>query len=628
MSPYRRSLGIWLFISVVVLAFMLLHRSDDPRFLGRYSTSYAASLAVMLGFVLVAGGAFRWADRLPSLPHSRGFTAALVAVGLVGLALFWRFFGSWNVPAPALFRCYIAGVILVGLVLQVRRTAGEAASLPRWVYGAAMGLVLVSALGLTALYLGQVPPSRFFDEPWEINRSWTIYRTHSFGTFMYPLYPQAQNAIVSGLRSIAGYWMGLIGPGLEQARLFYLLVGGWLALPFLYLTARKLYGATAGLCALAIATFLPLMHTYARPDGTVAAAVAAALYCFFTARENGSRLRHYLTGLLAAAAFEGHPYGLAFTAAFGLVYLFEYGRRGLKEGRWSPDAALVSFIGGGITYGLFFAATRLLVIPGGLSNIGQIAERYQSETLISGRAGDTPVTRLINVNLEYYGGYFAIASPEVVMLVLGMAAAFFRRRTSDWYLLTIALLAFGLLLFLITHNAPYYFLFYMPFVALFGGALLAQISGELDARRVRWAGLMAAAAAGVLFIAHTVLVTSNAAEQSAEDFRQVGRAVAQLVPPDVTIAGWQAYYLGMPERERFVATENFYYDYLGTPDQWGVPKPEAVILTRGLDDNQPRIYNYLQEMKLRPAYCFPMREYGGEAVLYLPTVPANDGCKE
>lgn len=604
---------------------MLLHRSDEPRLLGRYSTSYVASLVAMAGFVMVSGAAYRWSDRLPQLPRSRRFSVVAVVIGLLALAVFWRYFGSWNIPAPALFRCYIAGVMIAGLVTQVRRTAAEAGSLPRWAYRAAVGVILVLAVGLTVLYLGQIPPSRFFDEPWEINRSWTIYKTHSFGTFMYPLYSPAQNAIVSGLRSAAGYWMGLIGPGLEQARLFYLLVGGWLALPFLYLTARKLYGATAALCTLAIAALLPLMHTYARPDGTVAAAVAATLYCFFTARENGSRVRHYLTGLLAATAFEGHPYGLAFTAAFGLVYLFEYGRRVRRGGRWLPDSALLSFIGGCITYGLFFAATRLLVIPGGLSNIGQIAERYHTETLIGGGAGDT---RLLAVNQEYYGGYFAVASPEVALLLLGMAAAFLRRRVADRYLLAITLLSFGILLFLITHNAPYYYLFYMPFVALFGGALLAQFSSELDSARVRWAGLVAAAAVGVLFMAHTVLVASNASEQSAEDFRQVGRAVAQRVPPEVTIAGWQAYYLGMPEREHFIATENFYYDYLGTPDQWGIPKPEAVILTRGLDDNQPRIYNYLQTMGLRPAYCFPMRGYGGEAVLYLREVPANGGCKE
>ena len=60
----------------------------------------------------------------------------------------------------------------------------------------------------------------------------------------------------------SGAFMQVAGAGLLQARFFYLLVG-WLALPFLYLSARKRYSQVAALATVALASFIPLHYNWA-----------------------------------------------------------------------------------------------------------------------------------------------------------------------------------------------------------------------------------------------------------------------------------------------------------------------------------------------------------------------------
>ena len=110
----RALLSIWAFVSLVVLGLMLLHQSDDGRFFGRYSLTYAATLGAMLlltlGACVTAGLA--WAGRLPAfsrpLPLRLG---AALALGLpLAALLYWKFLpGSRTDPGPTLFLLYTTG---------------------------------------------------------------------------------------------------------------------------------------------------------------------------------------------------------------------------------------------------------------------------------------------------------------------------------------------------------------------------------------------------------------------------------------------------------------------------------------------------------------------------------------
>src|SRR5205814_1514693 len=112
----------WLLISVFTFGLMLLHRSDEGRFFGRYSTSYMASLVVVIVCTIIAGATYLLIRRkpivIPSLFASnvRLFTAGIILAGAALLAGFWVSFGSWQIPGPALFRMYVA-VLISGSVL-------------------------------------------------------------------------------------------------------------------------------------------------------------------------------------------------------------------------------------------------------------------------------------------------------------------------------------------------------------------------------------------------------------------------------------------------------------------------------------------------------------------------------
>ncbi len=604
----RRVFLVLLVTGAVCFLPMLAHQSDTPQVLGRYSPTYTAMLLVMAALVLGAGAGYALAraDRLPmpALPRARWFGAAVVAANAVLVSAVWLVVqpGSQHLPAIGLFRVYLVLVVAAGAFVLLRASGTGAVMLPRrW----ELALVVASAavaLALAALYLGKVPPVRHYDEPQLVNSAWTTIVQGRPTEGMHPIRTTAfVGLIFSWPYTVLGAWMKLVGVGLSQARLFWLMVG-WGAVPFIYLAARRLYGPAAALSAALIAVFIPLKHNYVHADVFVMTTASIALYLFLVARERESRLAHFAVGFVLALGTDGHKYALSFVAAFGMVYVVGWVRTRRAGG-------LGYFVLGVLAYVPFFIAVFFLRIqeaPDIGKLVSLIREVYAVEAAAGGETALIP--RIIAQNIRLYQDYLSSHPVEVVLGLGGILAALRRRREADIKLLLLFfayLVGFGVLL---AHSNPYYWIQNMPFVALFGGALVAQ-------RAASRINLVTLAALVSLLIPLAISTAILAREGDGARLIEVAREIDRLLPEDITVAGWQIYYLGMPERVRFVSSLQI---TAAPPEEWGIPPPRAVILSRGFDDVHQSIRDYLETAGLEKAYCYPTGFFDGETVLYLP----------
>ena len=618
----HRRLGVtWLLASVVVLLAMLAHKSDEAEVLGRYSRTYAASLAVMLVMVALPAAGFALSRRLPAfdipLPRAAWFGWAVVGGSAALIGLLWLFLRPSRFDAFALFSIYLASVVIAGALAVLRLAGAHDLSMSRrrsvLVAALAVGLALLLAVTL----LGRVPPVRHYDEPIEVNTAWSLFtqgRPHQ------SLYPDARDAEGVSLMhsfllySATGRWMDVVGVGLRQFRLLYLLVG-WASLPFIYLTARRLYGGGAALCAVAIGAFIPLAHNYARPDMFVGAVVSIGLLVFLLARERESLTLHWLAGLVIAFGAEGHKLALRFVVAFGLVYAFDYARTLWRARRWRWYRPFWCFALGVLTYGVAFVGVQVITL-GRFPGLDAMLGVYAAQSSL----GDHPdlLTRLIASNRVFYQRYLTLHPQEVLLVVVAVLAALWRRKQADCLMLAVWLSSALLLALTIAHANEYYWVHSLPFIAILGGALVAQIGQHLLSPGRAFAGfnlatVMALCAVVVLFAANTWLTARHAG--GAEELIVLGQEIDQMLPADITVTGAEVYYLGMPAREHYLATGNF---LLLPVTYWGVPPPQAIILTRGFDDMYDEVHDYIEGAHLARARCFPIAQFGGEVTLYLP----------
>ncbi len=630
MTRPRIFLG-WFISSALLLVPMLAHTSEPATVFGRYSPTYVVMLCIMLGATIAAGLGYALArmGRLPTLPmhlpQSRTFAWAVVAGGTALLGLMWLFLpGSSHLPPMILFRLYLAALIFAGMLILLRASGTFGLLLSeRWSTLLVIALITL-AVALTALYVGQVPPSRYFDEAWVANWGWTLFTTGEARALMFPRRPLEYSALATWLPLPAlGAWLNVTGVTLEMARLFWLFLG-WLGAPFIYLTAHRLYGKVAALFALALACILPLSHDYVRADMFVSTTVAAALYCLVRARDTGSLRWHFAVGVLAAMAVEGHQYGARFAFVFGFVYLVDYLWLLWKERRWQWNPAFWAYVAGGLSYLAVFILIHA-VVWGNInvvSAIDVLRKFYANESAISN--APTLLNRIVDVTQVWTVRYLVEHPIELMLAFFGMLAAFRRRRQEDILLLATLLLSLGLFLFMLTHPNPYYWIHNLPFIAVLAGAFLAEIAGA-HKTVLNFAALAGMGAVVILLSANIHLTATRS--QNADRLIEIGEEINAMLPEEIErVAGWQVYYFGLSDRQ-FVSTENF----IDKPGEdwlrdWNVEPPQAIILTRGLDDMHQNIYDYISANGMAVAQCFESDSFGRETALYLPETYLPDGA--
>jgi len=615
----------WVLFSLIVLLLLFTSGSGSGISFGMYSARYMFAILVIFGFTIVASWVFIVSHTKPQklfalrLPRTYWFGWLIIIASIAVLLLIWLAFPSnRNDSVLILARLYCVAVIgsLAWLTQYFSRTHNLTISI-RFSRNLCWFLILLTLL-LVCLFLGRVPHILFADEAPEINLSWSMFTTRSFYWGMYPEMPPKTIALIhSGLNPLTGYWMSLTGVGLEQARLFTLILGT-LSLPFIYLTARRLYNGLAAWIAVAVGALILLPHNYARPDLFVVTMTAAAMYFFVTARDSKSLVRHYLVGLLVAFGMEAHPYAIRFVIAFGLIYLVEYIQLLRTSGRWEWNAAFWCFVLGGLSYGLFYLTTHVLV-SGQSFSLADYSAIYAGQTQSPYMTAGSRLSRMLNENSKFFGWYFRLHLPEATLWLLMPVIALRRRKPADKLILAIFLPSMIIGVLLLAHLSFYYWVYNMPFIAILTGAWLARIGQHVEPAALQTrptltlSGVLGLTIVSGLLATH--IVVTGMQRSATAQFIEIGRQINSLIPKEASVVGSPIYYLGMTDRP-FVSLETYYY----VPNPSEKKTPDALILTLGDGDmNDPMVMSassYVQQSPLRKAYCF-YTDGGNEVWLFL-----------
>lgn len=161
----------WALTALIVLLIMLTHVSEPAIILGRYSYSYFGALVVMaliLGVALVGWRFHRQLSaRAPTLPASPLLAAIVItATALLVWLAWWYLPGGKSNVGIVVFHLYICGLIIgagaIVLNMMGLNHRPLAFRIPPLAF-VILGIVLV------ALYLGRVPPSRYYEEPYVVD---------------------------------------------------------------------------------------------------------------------------------------------------------------------------------------------------------------------------------------------------------------------------------------------------------------------------------------------------------------------------------------------------------------------------------------------------------------------------
>ncbi len=631
--PRARLLAPLLFFAALLtLAALMTHRSVTPTVLERWSLPYAyllmlaALLTLALGaFSVPAWRAYLMRPAQPQLSRRQAWlllAGVLLSLPVAALVLYALLPVAESSLMRALFMLTLTGLTLPPLWFLHRSGAGDQTlQLPR--PGPLLLLLFCGQLLLTLLLHGQLPELKPEGEIWFMGSALRQY--HDLRNFI-SLSPD-RNAQTwfhfFAIWPLSGAFLHLVGPGLLQARFFYLLTG-WLALPFLYLAARRRYGQTAALLTVALAGQVPLHYNWAFTHIWVPVATSIALAAFILARSPQARrplLLRLGCGFFAVSAVDGHPYGGAFALMFCLLHLAEFLR-----GR-PPDRhrAFAAFVAGCAGYTVLWAGYHI-ALPGlALADIPRLLQlTWDWESGIGQRefgVGLTPGNILNTAKLYLYH-----LPHEFLLALLMPLTALRRRRPAERSLLVLLAGSVLLIALLLGHVNEFYFVFLFPFTSLWFGAWLggmqrAPVADDLQGRPQL--SFMAAGILGAVLTLYAIQALAMANYDGAlrkqaqlQIMSAAGRAFDRLLPPeDIVVAGQEGYYLGMPQRLNYGSSFSFTW---GQAEYWPLAEPQAIIVTPGLDADYSGLDRWLIDRDFRPARCISVPDVGdGVAILYL-----------
>ena len=500
-------------------------------------------------------------------------------------------------------------------------------------------VVLAVQLVLILLFHGQLPHPMEGDEYYEIANG--IRQFQDPGRFI-AFVPHRNAATWFNFPAawvLSGAWMHVFGAGLLQGRFFWLLIG-WLALPFTFLVARKLYGKTAALAALALAGFIPLQYNHAVSRIMVATLTVIALYCWLRAREPGQRrpgLFSLLCGLCASLAVEGHVYGVVFPLLFLVLHTGEF-LRGLRKGEGWRQTRFWSFVLGCGLAALFWLAYHV-ALPGirlaSLPEIMQQTLAWEAFSHVPAAMPSVPYRLFAAILTQFW-----LNPAEALLFVFVVIAELWRGRKMNGLLL--ALCAAGLLVMFVAGvfvHFNFYSVFLFPFYCVLFGGMVARLTrqGGIPAKAgvIPLGALTLLLAVPALFALQTVEAAhfppTLARMHFLEAMSAVGHEIDALLPADdIVVAGDRAFYMGMPQRMNYGALflhsndPGFLQD---DPGRWPLAEPGALILGRGAAAEIPGLNAWLQEREFRVVRCFATPGYGkGTTALWLhPSLDAPGG---
>ncbi len=611
----RFVLVIWVLFHLLFLSILVDHADPDPVIAGRYSTAYALVLGLialsgLIGVVvLLLGRPFALPRWLHTLRSHRTFNAAVLVVSTALMLAVWLI--PFQVPMPAvqreLLRGYATGAILAGLYLALF-WCGPDPYVPWRVWKAVAVIVGAGAVIIAVHYIDRFPQLNTIDELHNWVVQWTYANTGLLGDALYRQMIPLPQPIYDSPHYPLGLLLRFIGDTFWQARVARLLMA-CLALPFIYLCGRRMYGPRAGLFAVVLAIILNLPTNYVRPDVFVGVMLAVALYVYLRAQTTRRPWMHYLTGLCIALAGEGHPLAYRFGLTFALLYLVRWVYEMWQARRLSFDGRLFALALGGFTGLLIYLSIH--IIPGWQQGI-HFAANYGPFS----RTGAEQLQAEQNILPQQFEVWMSTSPLELLLLMLGIAAAISEFNSADRLLL--ALIAVSELLMMATYGyyRQFYQAHYLPIFALMIGRVLANLTGLHDSR-IRAGRLSGLALAAVILVVTLANLTQSAQaatnDPTRTEFTAIARQLKADLPPNAVVVGNEDYFLEIRSLNYYgvqTVTTNgwFLVNYQGYK-LWEVTRPDIFILSGGNLD-VPRytdlssIYQYMNDNGFQLARCY------------------------
>ena len=618
--------------SLFVLLLLARHSSTEPTIMGRWSPRYAAILTIWLLVSLTAAlfsvpawRSFILRRSVWSAPRSRAW--ALVALSLAALPLLHFLLRKWFLPEKdpvfVLFAALmlIASVSLMSLLMWRSGMASITVSLS---FPAIILALLASQLLLATIYLGQVPGVDIVDETRIIGNS--VRQFACPNCFVHLLAERNAFTWFNHLATwpLIGAWLKAFGAGLLQARFLSLLVA-WMGVPFIYLTARKIAGPSAGFVAAICGIVLPLHFVTARTDVWVATTVSIALCCFTLARghEGSSRpILSFFCGFFALSAIEGHAYGIGFALMFGALHVPALLR--VLRGRSTENerGTVTGYFAGSLCFFLLWVLYHIVLsgVPvAALPGLLQATLDYES-----GIAGPGSGVGLLLNYIRRFTQRLLYDNPYVLFLAApGLMLAFRQDRAALRPSLTTAVGGGIVILLLLAHFSVQYFVFFLPFFCLFSGAGLSGLfpapeTAASPGKTLVSLGTLFVVLAFVLLNALQLDETATLQQESNERARaivSIGQEIDQMLPvKDIVVAGTPEIYLGMTWRLNYGAFCGYTH---GDPVYWPLDQPQAVISTPGWDKGCHRLADWLIDHDFQPVRCFSVPGLGHETTILL-----------
>lgn len=583
----------WLVLHLALLAVLLDHRDVKPVVLS-YSAPYAAFLILIVGVGLLGAALVLSRDSI-HLPRGLSGLRSNGVVRLGGLLIGTAAIAAiWIIPFQDIALTQVQqeairgwGTLLVLIVVYVGlfwRAATVALPWSVWVVAtSAIGALVVI---IAVRYLDRFPQINLIDELHNWSVQWTYANTGLLGEAMYrqmiplpqPLYPSPHYVI--------GLMLRFFGDTIWQARLARMLLLMF-ALPFIYLSGKRMYGARAGLFAVVFALLLIVPVAYVRPDFFVGVMLSVAIYLYLRAQQTRRPWLHYLTGLCIALAGEGHAlayrFGLTFAVLYGVRWLYQMwtSRRIFFDGRFFALAL------GGATGMMIYLAIHILP---GLQQGLHFASNY------------APLNRTVEGQSAYafamlqqqLDAWVNTSPLELVFVVLGVVLALIKFEDGDRLLLALLFVSEGLMLATYGYYRLYYQVHSLPIFALLAGRLVANLFDGKAVNRSR-AGPLDRLALASMICAAAFLVLARNAQAAAydplrDDYTQIGKRLKADLPADKIVVGNEDYFLQIRSLNYYgietVTTPNWFLVNYEGYRLWQVTNPDIVILSPQIDAPQ------------------------------------------
>lgn len=617
---------------------LLVIRSANPPGLAHFPLSstlvqlQAAAIAVIpfaLGLALRRGHPLQPAQR--QLSQGRARLLLTVAVGALPVVyVLLRHLlpeNDYVIPLPffndrALFTSLVLMTIVTGCLAWLW-WRGVWNSPVKLRLGALVLVIITVQLALTLHLHGRVPHPHDGDEYHVIATARRVYEEPARLLTSAPYRNVNTWFDNPATRVLAGAWMSVVGTGLLQGRFFWLLVA-WLAVPFTYLVAQRLYGRIAGIAALALVGFVPLQYNLALSFNFVPTLLIIALWCRLCSRSPAAkrpRAFSFLCGFCAAIATEGHVYGVFFAVIFLVFYTAEFAG-GLRRGEGWRQPGFWCFLAGCALAFLIWLAYHI-ALPGiALVELPELLRRTFAWESYVGVEKPPALSRLLSATLTQI--WLNPFEPALMVLIL---FSLVRNRRKAITLLPTILVA-GILLFflvaLITHGGPYLLLVFPVYCALFGAAVkqLQVCAPESRDNTVPVAALALLLSVPMLFALRNVEAArfppTLARFEFLEAMGEIGSDIDALLPEeDVVVAGEYYFHAGMWQRLNFYDMFLFIDRTDSIPGflnqdakMWPLADPRALVLDEGRLEEYPQLDGWLVAQDFQLVRCYATPGYG------------------